>query len=134
MFAIMMQVFPIDIEPMYSAPNESGVRKSHTEIDRRAVYIEQLERMLPDGERHPLVQLLKKCLQNNPSQRPTTEELITSLEEMKADIEGPYGDFVKADAVRQVVTMRALRKRETKVRRMSCESSDKKYNQTYTAE
>ena len=32
---------------------------------------------------------------------------------MKADIEVPYGDVTRADAVREVVMMRALRKRET---------------------
>ena len=32
---------------------------------------------------------------------------------MKADIEGPYGEIAKADAVRQVVMTRALRKKDT---------------------
>ena len=81
--------------------------------------------MLPDGREHPLVHLLRQCLKNNPSQRPTAEELVTSLVEMKADIEGPYGEVSKADAVRQVVMMRALRKRDTEVREKSDESAAK---------
>ena len=81
--------------------------------------------MLPDGRQHALVQLLKQCLKNNPSQRPTAEELITSLVEIKADIEGPYGEVAKIDAVRQVVMMRALRKRDMEVREKSDESAAK---------
>ena len=64
-------------------------------------------------------------MKNNPSQRPTAEELVTSVVEMKADIEGPYGEVAKADAVRQVVMMRALRKRDTEVREKSDESAAK---------
>ena len=44
---------------------------------------------------------------------------------MKADIEGPYGEIAKIDAVRQVVMMRALRKRDTEVREKSDESAAK---------
>ena len=96
-----------------------------SEVERRRQYIGQLETKLPSGEHHPFVQLMKRCLHNEPSQRPTSEELITSLEEMKADIEGPYGEVARIDAVRQVVMMRALRKRETKVREKTDESAAK---------
>ena len=44
---------------------------------------------------------------------------------MKADIEGPYGEVARADAVRQVVTMRALKKREAEVRERTDESAAK---------
>ena len=49
-----------------------------------------------------------------PSQRPTAEEVVTSLEELKADIEGPDGDVASTDAVRQVMVMRAMTKRDMK--------------------
>ena len=81
--------------------------------------------MLLDGGNHPLVQLVKACLKNAPSQRPTAEGLIASLEGMKADIEGPYGDIARAGAVREVVMMRALRKRDTEVREKNDESAAK---------
>ena len=111
------QVFPGDLlEPTYAATDNSDNLKARSEVERRGHYLEQLERMLPDGGNHPLVQMVKACLKNGPSERPTAEELITSLEEMKADIEGPYGDVARAGAVREVVMMRALRKRETEVR------------------
>ena len=94
-------------------------------MERRQQYIQQLEDKLPIGEHHPFVLLVKSCLHNDPSERPTVEELVTSLEEMKADIEGPYGDIARADAVRQVVMVRALRKRDTEVREKNDESAAK---------
>ena len=96
-----------------------------SESERRQVYIDQLDRKLPDCGHHPLVQLVKHCLKNTPSQRPTAEEVLTSLEEMKAVIDGPCGDVSRADAVRQVVMMRAILGRETEVWRKTDESAAK---------
>ena len=71
------------------------------------------------------MQLVKRCLKNEPSDRPTAEEVITSLKEMKADIEGPCGNVTRIDAVRQVVMMREILGRETEVRRKTDESAAK---------
>ena len=98
---------------------------ARSEVERRQQYIGQLENKLPSGEHHPFVRLVKRCLHNDPSERSTSEELVISLEEMKADIEGPYGEVARADAVRQVVTMRALKKREAEVRERTDESAAK---------
>ena len=98
---------------------------ARSEADRRQVYIDQLEKKLPDGGRHPLVQLLKRCLKNTASQRPTAEEVLRSLEEMEVIIDGPCGEIAKIDAVRQVVMMRAILGRETEVRRKTDESTAK---------
>ena len=123
---VHVQAFPGDLlEPTYHASDSSDDLIARSEADRRELYLQRLERKLPDGREHPLVHLLKQCLKNNPSQRPTAEELVTSLVEMKADIEGPYGEIAKIDAVRQVVMMRALRKRDTEVREKSDESAAK---------
>ena len=64
------------------------------------------------GEQHPCVQLAKDCLYNTPSRRPTAEQLVATLEGMRADIEGPYGVIARADAVRQVVMTKTLRENE----------------------
>ena len=98
---------------------------ARSEVQRRVRYIGQLENKFSTGDQHPLVLLVKRCLHNDPSERPTSEEVVASLEEMKADIEGPYGEIAKADAVRQVVMMRALKRRETEVREKSDESAAK---------
>ena len=78
-------------------------------MGRRERYFEQLEDLLSGPVRQVLVPLIKECLQNAPSQRPTAEQLVTALEEMKADIEGDYGALATVDAVRQVKTMKALK-------------------------
>lgn len=54
-----------------------------------------------------LIQLIKDCLQDAPSQRLTAEQVVTALEEMKANTEGSYGELAKAGTVRQVLTMKA---------------------------
>ena len=64
------------------------------------------------GGRHPCVQLTKQCLHNTPSRRPIAEQLVATLEEIRVDIEGPYGAVARADAVRQVVTMKMLKIKE----------------------
>ena len=121
-----MQTFPGNLlEPTYVDPENRQRLVARCEVDRRHRYIEQLEDKLPTGERHPFVQLVKRCLHNDPSERPTSEELVASLEEMKATIEGPYGDVARAAAVREVVTMRALRKREVEVKEKTAESAGK---------
>ena len=123
---LVIQTFPGDLlEPTYMDPEDRHRLVARSEVERRRQYIGQLESKLLSGKHHPFVQLVKRCLHNDPSERPTSEELITPLEEMKADIEGPYGEVTRADAVRQVVMMRALRKRETEVRRKTDESAAK---------
>ena len=122
----MIQIFPGDLlEPTYADPEHRGRLLGRSEEERRQKYFEQLEDNFLRGSRHPFVQLVKRCLKNDPSDRPTAEEVVTSLEEMKADIEGPYGEVARIDAVRQVVMMRALRRRESEVREKTDESAAK---------
>ena len=57
------------------------------------------------------VLLIKNCLHNVPSQRPTAEQLVLSLKAMKGEVEGAYGELATVDAVRQVMTMKILKTR-----------------------
>ena len=98
---------------------------ARSETDRRQVYIDHLGTVLPNGGNHPLIQLVKRCLKNTASQRPMAEDVLRSLEEMKPAIDGPCGEVARADAVRQVMMMRALLGRETEVRRKTDESAAK---------
>ena len=122
----ILQAFPGNLlEPTYVDPENRHRLVARSEVERRHRYIEQLEDKLPTGERHPFVQLVKRCLHNDPSERPTSEEVIAALEEMKAAIEGPYGEVSRAGAVREVVTMRALRKSDREAREKTDESAEK---------
>ena len=68
------------------------------------------------GGQHPCILMTKQCLHNSPSRRPTTEQLVATLEGMRADIEGPCGDVARADVMRQVVMMKAFREKDVEVR------------------
>ena len=85
---------------------------ARSEVERRQNYFD----MLSFGMQHPYVQLTKDCLHNCPSRRPTAEQLVATLEGMRSDIEGPYGPVARADAVRQVVMMKAFIKKEAEMR------------------
>lgn len=110
-------MFPGDLlEPNYADPINANKLVHRSEVERREKYFEQLEREIVKGGQHPLAQLSKDCLNNNPSQRPTAEQLVTALEDMEEEVEGPYGEFSRLDAVRQVATMKALLERDIEVR------------------
>ena len=54
------------------------------------MYIDLLESEI--SCRHPtLVQLVKQCLHNDPRQRPSTDELLATLQRMKVEVEGEFG-------------------------------------------
>ena len=99
-----MQVFPGELlEPNYADPNSPGRLLGRSEVERRQPYFDQLE-----GK--ALVALVKTCLHNDPSRRPTAEQLVTALVEVRGDIEGPCGELATMDAARQVKTTVALKK------------------------
>ena len=89
------------------------------------MYVERLESLLPDGGHHPLVQLVKQCLKNTPSNRPAIEQVVASLEQMRAEIEGPFGDVVRIEAVRQVLVVRAVGRRETEMKQKTDELAER---------
>ena len=51
------------------------------------------------GNHHPsLVQLVRQCLHNVPEQRPSTDEVLGSLQRLKVEVDGLYGgSLVKLD-------------------------------------
>ena len=51
---------------------------------------------------HPaLIQLVKQCLHNVPDQRPSTDELLATLQRVKVEVEGEYGGSpIRLDMVR----------------------------------
>ena len=52
--------------------------------------------------------MVKQCLHNVASGRPTAGELLACLQSVTADIEGAYGELEKLDAVRQVAMVKKL--------------------------
>jgi hypothetical protein len=104
----ILQIFPGDLlEHNYTNPSNSDELIARSEVERRRDYFERLEGTMV-GARHPCVLMIKQCLHNSPSRRPTAEQLIATLEGMREDIEGLCGAVARADAVRQVVMMKAF--------------------------
>ena len=103
-------MFPGDLFQHTYADDDNPVRLcGHSEVDRRRKYFDQLEDLPLSGRlRHALVQLIQNCLGNDPTQRPTAEQLVSGVEGMKTDVEGSYGEIAKVDAVRQVMTVKAI--------------------------
>lgn len=73
--------------------------RGRTELECRGQYIDLMEAQIIS--RHPsLANLIKQCLHNAPHQRPTTDNLLMILQDMKEEVEGEYGGPFKLDMVR----------------------------------
>ena len=64
-------------------------------MERRKNYIDQLHQQL--GESHSLVQLVKRCLDNNPANRPSAEEVLQQL--VRMEISDPYQHLSKLEMI-----------------------------------
>ena len=77
-----MQNFPGVLEaPTFNDPvyPEKGLQ-ARCEVERRAKYFDQLEVEISGRSQMKCVQLIKGCLDNNPSARPTTEQLVEEIQ------------------------------------------------------
>ena len=78
-------------------------------MERRAEYFDQL-----DG--HPLALLSKDCLNENPRERPSTKQLLRALQDIKAEVEGVHGEFIKSVAIMEVTGLKYFIEKDIKVR------------------
>lgn len=70
--------------------NRQNADKVRSEIERRGEYCSILEAQV--GHSHPaLVQLVKQCLENVTDERPTSEETLEKLKEIKLEEENDGG-------------------------------------------
>ena len=66
------------------------------------------------GREHPLFGVVRECLANNPERRPTTSDLLSSLEEVGTETEG---GLLQLDIAR-VKTGRSLRAKERRIQEL----------------
>ena len=94
-----IQDFPGDLLP-HTYPDPENRRRliGRSEVERRGDYIDQLHRQL--GERHPMVQLVEQCLDNDPEYRPSSEDVLQRLEGMRSQIRDPYLDLTKVEMMK----------------------------------
>ena len=76
---------------------------------------------LMGGREHRLVGVVRECLANNPERRPTTSDLLSSLEEVGTEIEE---GLLQLDIAR-VKTVRSLRAKERRIQELEVRSPDK---------
>ena len=94
--SIFAQIFPRDLlPPNYPDAQNPGHLLGRSEVERRRNYIAPLHQQL--GERHPLVQLVKQCLDNNPANRPSAEETLQQL--LGMEINDPYQHLSKLETI-----------------------------------
>ena len=77
------QVFPGDLLPPNTYDSPSGKLIPHTEVQRRRQYMQILYESL--SEKHALVKLIEKCLNNAPQKRPQATEALHLLEKLDPD-------------------------------------------------
>ena len=120
-----MQVFPgVLLEHTYPDPSNPRQLLARSEVDRRGNYFEYLERKLQENAGYPLVGVIKQCLENTPTERPTAEQLVRMLEDLKGDIEEPYGDLAVVEAVRQMKTAVVLKKSRKNVDELTAKEEE----------
>ena len=72
-------MFPNDLSSStYPDPTNPNVILGHSEVERRTMYFEILGNSVPES----LIHLIKDCLHNNPSSRPTPEEIESRLQNL----------------------------------------------------
>ena len=118
------QVFPANLRShTYPDPGDPDHLLGRTEVERRGEYIQLLHQQL--GDEHPLVQLVKHCLHNTPSRRPSTRELLQRLENMRPQIVDPYEHLTKLEAMRILREKdAALREKDAALREKDMEMED----------
>ena len=86
---------------IYPDPENRRRLFARSKVERRWDYITPLRRQL--GERHPLVQLVEHCLDDDLEFRPTAEILLQQLEGVV--INDPYQHLTKLDLIQQLQEM-----------------------------
>ena len=71
------QTFPCDLSEPTHTDRESGSLKTLTQLERRSRYMQPITALLRQG--HPLLTLIQRCLCNNPTQRPTIDEVLVLI-------------------------------------------------------
>ena len=82
---------------------------ARSEVERRQNYFEQMEILLPNPEHQFFRRMITDCLSNDPSERPTAEQLVFSLERMQETVQG---EAEMHDEVRQAVAIMKVHRRQ----------------------
>ena len=100
--------FPCDPEAQAYLDEESGLLVARTELQRRSVYMRDVNAQLCAcgqlrGD-HPLIQLIQQCLHNGPHKRPSIGEVLRLLEEARAGVRHDDSERNKRELVQALQT------------------------------
>ena len=100
--------FPCDIEAPNYLDDESGLLVARTELQRRSVYMRDVNAQLRAcgqlrGD-HPLIRLIQQCLHNGPHKRPNIREVLRLLEEARAGVRDAASERNKRELVQALQT------------------------------
>ena len=98
------ETFPCDpLAPTYT-DETSGLLVARSELQRRSGYMQNVNSQLQACgqlcEDHPLIRLIRQCLQNLPAKRPGINEVLCLLEEARARIRDEESEWNKRELVR----------------------------------
>ncbi len=103
----LVQEFPTPSAATYVDPSNPGVVVACTESQRRAHYIEKLPGMLM-GTSEAVVRHIEQCLENDPGQRPSTQQIVCQLNEEWVVPNDPYMEMTKLELVVSMRTMQVM--------------------------
>ena len=83
------QNYPLPTEKVTPDPDDSNQTISCSEVDRRKHSLKEL------GENHPLQGLVKRCLEDEPSSRPETGEVLREVEQYAVSTPPPYASVLQ---------------------------------------
>ena len=100
--------FPCDPEAPTYLDEESGLLVARTELQRRSIYMRDVNAHLRAcgqlrGD-HPLIRLIQQCLHNGPHKRPSIGEVLRLLEEARAGVRDDDSERKKRELVRALQT------------------------------
>ena len=79
----LFTVIQSGVQPLlpHTYTDSNGELRARSEVERRREFMERANELLLEG--HPLLDLIKQCLRNKPTRRPSVAELVTRLYAVK---------------------------------------------------
>ena len=80
----LFTVIQSPVQPLlpYTYTDSNGGLRTRSEVERRREFLERANELLLEG--HPLLELIKQCLSNKPTHRPSAAELVARLHAVKS--------------------------------------------------
>ena len=101
------EIFPCDPLPSTYIEDQTKNLVPRTEIDRRSEYMRAVQDKLRASDQqhpkdHPLVQLIKQCLQNDPADRPGIQEVLGQIKKARVGFDGEDSERKKQNLVKSL--------------------------------